>query len=244
MRRSRRKLKIALVALALVLAGFTGFLTYIGYFGGPVFYDIAPTKPTPPHARGLAVVLVSGDMGFKIGMGPEIARRFAAEGVPVVGVSSLAYFRQQRSPAEVQALIAAAARRALAFGHADRLVMIGQSFGADMMHVGLTGLPADLRARVKAVALVVPTDTVFFRASPNELFNWAKPDAMALPTGRQLTWVPTLCVQGVEETDSLCPKLTQTNVRRIVLPGGHMLHHDPDALFKALHTGIANITNI
>ncbi|MBB4840224.1 type IV secretory pathway VirJ component [Sphingomonas kyeonggiensis] len=244
MRRSRRKLKIALVALALVLAGFTGFLTYIGYFGGPVFYDIAPTKPTPPQARGLAVVLVSGDMGFKIGMGPEIARRFAAEGVPVVGVSSLAYFRQQRSPAEVQALIAAAARRALAFGHAERLVMIGQSFGADMMHVGLTGLPADLRARVKVVSLVVPTDTVFFRASPNELFNWAKPDAMALPTGRRLTWVPTLCVQGVEETDSLCPKLTQPNVRRIVLPGGHMLHHDPAALFTALHAGIANITNI
>lgn len=244
MRRSRRKMRIALVALAVLLAGFTGFLTYIGYFGGPVFYDIAPARPTPPRARGLAVVLVSGDMGFKIGMGPEIARRFATEGVPVVGVSSLAYFRQQRSPAEVQTLITAAARRALAFGHADRLVIIGQSFGADMVHVGLTGLPADLRAKVKAVALVVPTDTVFFRASPNELFNWARPDAMALPTGRQLTWVPALCVQGVEETDSLCPQLTQPNVRRIALPGGHMLHHDPEALFEALHAGLANITNI
>ncbi|WP_216072565.1 virulence factor, partial [Acinetobacter nosocomialis] len=55
------------------------------------------------------VVLVSGDMGFKIGMGPDIAKRFAADGVPVVGVSSLAYFRQQRTPAEIQKLIADAA---------------------------------------------------------------------------------------------------------------------------------------
>ncbi|NWM24929.1 type IV secretion system protein VirJ, partial [Escherichia coli] len=90
--------------------------------------------------------------------GPDIAKRFAADGVPVVGVSSLAYFRQQRTPAEIQKLIADAARRALAFGKADRLMMIGQSFGSDMMHVGLTGLPQDLRAKVKLVALVVPTD--------------------------------------------------------------------------------------
>ncbi|MBB4098785.1 AcvB/VirJ family lysyl-phosphatidylglycerol hydrolase [Sphingomonas kyeonggiensis] len=242
--RRHRKLKVMLAALALLLAAFTGWLGYIGYLGGPVYFDIAPIRPTPPAAKGLAVVLISGDMGFKIGMGPEIAKRFAAEGVPVVGVSSLAYFRKERTPAEVQALIADAARRALAFGHADRLVLIGQSFGADMMHVGLTGLPADLRAKVKMVALVVPTDTVFYRASPSELFNWAKPDAMALPTGRQLTWVPTLCVQGAEEKDSLCPMLTQSNVRRVALPGGHMLHHDPDTLFKTLHAGIANITNI
>lgn len=242
--RARRTIRITLAALALLLVGFTGFLGYIGYLGGPVYFDVAPTRPTPPAAKGLAVVLVSGDMGFKVGMGPQIARRFAADGVPVVGVSSLAYFRQQRSPAEIQALIAAAARRALVFGHADRLVLIGQSFGADMMHVGLTGLPADLRARVKIVALVVPTDTVFYRASPSEMFNWVKPDALALPTGRQLTWVPSLCVQGAEEKDSLCPALTQPNMRRVALPGGHALHWNADALYHTLRGAIADITKI
>jgi type IV secretory pathway VirJ component len=242
--RRRRTIKITLAALALLLAAFTGFLGYIGYLGGPVYYEVAPTRPTPPAARGLAVVLISGDMGFKIGMGPQIARRFAADGVPVVGVSSLAYFRHQRTPAEVQALVAEAARRALAFGHADRLVMIGQSFGADMMHVGLTGLPADLRAKVKIVELVVPTDTVFYRASPSEMFSWTKPDAMALPTGRRLTWVPALCVQGAEEKDSLCPQLTQPNMRRVALPGGHALRWDADGLYRTLRGAVADITKI
>jgi type IV secretory pathway VirJ component len=242
--RRRRKIRITLAVLALLLAGFTGFLAYIGYLGGPVYYDLAPTRPTPPAARGLAVVLVSGDMGFNIGMGPQIARRFTADGVPVVGVSSLAYFRQQRTPVEVQALIRDAVRRGLAFGHADRVVLIGQSFGADMVHVGLTGLPADLRARVKMVALVVPTDTVFYRASPSELFNWARPDAMALPTARQLTWVPALCVQGADEKDSLCPMLGQSNMRRVALPGGHNLHYDADGLYRTLRGAIADITKI
>lgn len=242
--RHSRSIRIALASLALLLAAFAGFLGYAGYFGGPVFFDVPPARATPPAARGLAVVILSGDMGFRIGMGPEVAKRFADDGVPVVGVSSLAYFRHQRTPAEVQALVAAAARRALAFGHADRLVLIGQSFGADMMHVGLTGLPPDLRAQVKLVALVVPTDTVFFRASPSELFNWSKPDAAALPTGRQLTWVPAVCIQGAEEADSLCPELVQPNMTRVALPGGHMLHHDAGALYRALRGAIANITKI
>ncbi len=244
MRRRRRTIGIVLAAVALIAVGITGFLGYIGYLGGPVFVYVAPTRPTPPAERGLAVVLVSGDMGFKIGMGPQIAARFAADGLPVVGVSSIAYFNKQRTPAEVQALIADAARRALVFGHADRLVLIGQSFGADMMHVGLTGLPADLRAKVKLVELVVPTDTIYYRTWPGEMFEWVKPDAMALPTGRQLTWVPTLCVQGAEEKNSLCPMLTQPNVKRVALPGGHMLHHDPDKLYPVLRKAIANITNI
>ncbi len=242
--RHSRGIRIALASLVLLLAAFAGFLGYAGYFGGPVFFDVPPTRATPPAARGLAVVIVWGDLGFRFGLGPDVAKRFAADGVPVVGVSSLAYFRHQRTPAEVQALVAAAARRALAFGHADRLVLIGQSFGADMMHVGLTGLPPDLRARVKLVALVVPTDTVFFRASPSELFNWSKPDADALPTGRQLTWVPAVCIQGAEETDSLCPELVQPNMTRVALPGGHMLHHDAGALYRALRGAIANITKI
>lgn len=239
-----RRIRIALATLGLLLAAFAGWLGYVGYFGGQVFFDLPPGRATPPAARGLAVVILSGDMGFRIGMGPQIAHRFAADGLPVVGVSSLAYFRHQRSPAEVRALVAAAARRALGFGHADRLVLIGQSFGADMLHVGLTGLPPDLRARVKLVALVVPTDTVFFRASPSELFNWSAPDAAALPTARRLTWVPAICIQGAEETDSLCPALRQSNMTRVALPGGHMLHHDADALYRTLRGAIANITKI
>lgn len=242
--RRRRTIRITLGVVALLLAAFTGFLGYIGYLGGPVYFEVPPTRPTPPAAKGLAVVLISGDMGFKVGMGPKIAQRFAADGVPVLGVSSLAYFRHERTPAEIQALVADAARRALAFGHADRLVLIGQSFGADMMHIGLAGLPADLRARVKIVELVVPTDTVFYRASPSEMFNWVKPDAMALPTARRLTWVPALCVQGAEETDSLCPMLTQPNMRRVALPGGHPLRWDADALYRTLRGAVADITKI
>lgn len=240
--------RLALGLLGIAIAAMLGFAVHIGYFGGPVFTDVPATAPA---RGGVAAVILSGDMGFKIGMGPRIARRLAADGIPVVGVNSLTYFRRERSPDEVAALVAMAARRALAFGHARGLVLIGQSFGADMLHVGLARLPPDLRARVRLVALVVPTDTLFFRASPSELFNWAKPDAFALPSARALTWVPVVCIHGVEESESLCPLLRQPNVHSVALPGGHPLDGDVDAVHRVLARMIgrasgpgANITEI
>lgn len=226
-----------LLACALIVAALIGYWAWLGYFNGDVFVPVPvpKTAATPlPARRGLAAVIISGDMGFKTGMGPEIGKRLAADGIPVLGVNSLAYFRERRTPAEIQALIADSVRRGLALGHAERLVLIGQSFGADMVHVGLTGLPPALRAKLAMVVLIVPTDSVDYQASPAELFDLVKPDAPALATGRQLDWVPTLCIYGREEKDSLCPQLDAANVRKVGLPGGHPLHHDADALYAPL----------
>jgi len=228
--------------IVIVILGFAAWLSHIGYFGGQLYFAI-PAKPVRTQPSRAVAVLFSGDMGFRVGMGPRIASRLAADGIPVLGVSSLVYFRHERTPADVGRLIDDAARHALAFARADRLILIGQSFGADMLQVGAQGLPRDLRARVQLVALVVPGDTVIYRASPAELFNWAKPDARALPTARRLTWAPVICVRGIEERDSLCPQLDLPNVRQVALPGGHPLHYDADALYAALKAGIA-ATNI
>jgi type IV secretory pathway VirJ component len=227
-----------LTVTAAVAIGFAAWLGHVGYFGGQLYFEVParPARNAPPRT---VAVLFSGDMGFRVGMGPRIAERLSADGIPVLGVSSLVAFRQERTPAEVQAFITDAARRGLAFAHADRLILIGQSFGADMLQVGSTGLPADLRTKVQMVGLVVPGDTVIFRASPAELFNWAKPDAAALPTARRLTWAPVVCIHGSEERDSLCPRLDLPNVKRVALPGGHPLRYDADALYTALKAEIA-----
>ncbi|MCM8729882.1 virulence factor [Hephaestia sp. GCM10023244] len=218
---------IGAVALAL------GFLAYIGYLGGSPFVTIPATAQPEPAMAGLTAVVLSGDMGFRIGMAPRIARKLAADGIPVVGVNSLTFFRHKRTPREVSALIETAVRRALAHPHTDKIVLIGQSFGADMLHVGLADMPASLRARVQMIALVVPGDTVTWRASPADLFNWGA-TTPALPTARMLHWAPVICIYGAEESTSLCPRLHLPNSRSITLPGGHPLHRDVDTLARVI----------
>jgi len=223
-----------LTGLALIGAALTGYWAWLGYFGGELYVPVRARKaPSPAHA-GLAAVILSGDMGFKTGMGREIGDRLAAEGIPVLGVNSLVYFRERRSPVEVRALVGDAIRRGLAFGHARRLLLIGQSYGADMVHVGLADLSPDLRSKIALVALVVPTRTVMYRASPAEMLDLVPPDAAAIDTGRRLDWVPLLCIHGREEKDSLCPLLRQSNVRDVAMPGGHPLRRDADGLFRHL----------
>jgi len=237
----RRLPLLLMLGVALMGAGLTGYWAWLGYFGGDLYIAVKARKAPPPDLAGLAAVVVSGDMGFKVGMGRHIADRLAADGVPVLGVNSLVYFRERRSPAEVRALIADVVRRGLAFGHARRLLLIGQSYGADMVQVGLVGLPPQLRAKLAMVALVVPTDTIMYRASPAEMLDLVPADAPAVDTGRRLDWVPLLCVHGIEERDSLCPLLHQTNMRSIGMPGGHPLHRDADALYRHLMESVATL---
>ncbi|MEO0062682.1 MAG: hypothetical protein RLZZ08_1242 [Pseudomonadota bacterium] len=236
MRRVTKAGWLASFAVAVVLA--CSFLAYLGYWGGRVFVPLAATAAPEPALRGTVAVVLSGDMGFNIGMAPQIAERLTAAGVPVVAVNSLAYFHQRRSAADTERLIEQAARRALQGRHARSLVLIGQSYGADMLHVGLQRLPADLRARVRLVALVVPTDTVMFRASLPEWLDWVAADAPAIATAARVNWVPVLCIHGAEEGRSLCPLLHGANVHSRKLPGGHALHRDADAVFAAIRSAI------
>lgn len=235
----RRVGRILAVALG-VLAVAAGALFYgIGWFGGPVMTDVPAVAAPAPAERDVAAVLLSGDLGFHIRMAGATAGHLADAGIPTVGINSLTYFARRRTPAEATRLIEAAMLRAMRTTGRHRVVLIGQSFGADMLHVGLAALPPAFRAHVALVALIVPSDTVVMQASPGEIMPSSAPETDALATAGRLGWSRTLCVYGVEETDSLCPRLHIGNLARVGMPGGHGLHRDTDRLAGILLSAIA-----
>lgn len=246
--RDHRRARRWVLGLVVVAAILVGMARYVGYIGGSVFTVVPATRPASPRLDRLAAVFLSGDVGFRVGMGPQIAKRLADQGIPVVGVNSLTFYRSRRTPLENEALIQDATRRALALPGVDRVVLIGQSFGADMLQAGLPAFPQILRRKVVAVALIVPGDTINYRASPNGFLSSGRGDSPAEPTARLLRWVPTICIKGQIEDGSLCPLLRQSNVTHVALPGGHMLHYDStmvsDVLLKAISTAAAAPSNV
>lgn len=238
-RRPKRPKRIAIAIAGIILAILATF-AWLGYLGGDPFTTLRPAH-YQPHANAPVAILLSGDMGFKVGMGPRVAQRLVNDGVAVLGVNSLTYFRVARTPQQATALLVAAIHRALAIDPGARLMLIGQSYGADMLHVGLAGLPAPLRQHIALVALVVPGATVENRASPSEILTFAMAETDALPTARQLDWAPLLCIYGVKEASSLCPLLHQPNAHVVALPGGHPLRGDANALYHAIRSAMAQV---
>lgn len=227
-------MKIAIRALAGLIIALCGFLVFAGYFDRDVVLRIPATARATPARSHLAAVYFSGDVGYRVAMGQMIGSRLAADGIPVVAINSLGYFRTHRTVAEVSALTAHAIRQALASGQADQVVLIGHSLGADALQAALVQLPQELRARIRAVVLIVPTAELYLRVSPGEMLSWSRPVAEVLPTLRQLTWVPTTCISGMQESDSPCPHLSAPNVSKVVLPGGHALDWNVDRVHSAL----------
>jgi type IV secretory pathway VirJ component len=226
-------------AAAAIAAALLALSAAVGWFGGPLFTFVPARAAPAPAARGVAAVLFSGDMGFHIGMAGAVAAKLAAAGIPVIGVNSLSFFRDQRSPAETAALVGAAIARALRLTGRPRILLIGQSYGADILPTGYAGVPAPLRARVALVALVVPGETVALQASPADVLPVPAPSRDALPAAARLGTIPTLCVFGEEQSDSLCARLRLPNLARVALPGGHYLHRDSGAVARALLAGLA-----
>ncbi|UZW57349.1 virulence factor [Sphingobium sp. JS3065] len=216
---------------------------YLGYLGGHLF-DIMPAKAGQKADRHAVALFLSGDMGFHAGLGPAIADRLTIDGIPVVAINSLHFFRIRRTPEQTGAMIAVGLRRAIAIDPEARLLLLGQSFGADVIAPSLPYVPNALRRRIAFVGLIVPGGTREWRASPSEMFSIGEPQEDASLAGRRLSWVPLLCIHGADERSSLCPSLHQRNAISVRLPGGHALHHDADTasaiLLRAIDRTLAS----
>ncbi|MFC3443256.1 AcvB/VirJ family lysyl-phosphatidylglycerol hydrolase [Sphingobium rhizovicinum] len=224
----------------ILLAGIFLFFWHIGYVGGQSF-DVRPARPgASPQAHAVALYL-SGDMGFHMGLGPQIADRLNRHGIPVVAENSLHFFRTRRTPEEAGAMIAEGLRRALAIDPSARLLLLGQSYGADVIAPSLPYIPFALRRRIDFIGLIVPGATRQWRASPSEIFSLWEPEEDSRTAARRLSWAPLLCIYGAQERSSLCPSLRQPNAVRVQLPGGHPLRHDPDAVGAVLLRAIDRV---
>jgi len=222
----RLMLAIAIAAAALA-AGYGGWLSRQGE-GEPV--AVAPAT----GAGDTLAVIYSGDGGWAAidrGMTDGLVRA----GVPVVGFSSLRYFARERTAQGAADDLAAALRRYMAVWGKRRVVLIGYSFGADALPVIVPRLPADLRQRVRLVALVGLERQGELRVGPESWLNRSGPSAFPVaPAVEALRGQPMLCVYGAREAHSACPALPAGLIHRVELPGGHHFDRDYRAISRTI----------
>ncbi len=171
--------------------------------------------------RDEMAVILSGDGGWA-GLDKEVGGALAQRGIPVVGWSSLQYFWKARTPESTASDLARVLDHYLAAWNKDRVVLVGYSFGADVMPFLVNRLPAPLRSRIAEVVLISPARTAQFEFHVSE---WLGKDAAdARPTAPELAKLAglrVLCFRGEHEEDSGCLGLPAEVGETLVLPGGH-----------------------
>jgi type IV secretory pathway VirJ component len=165
-------------------------------------------------------LLLTGDGGWA-GLDQELAARLALSGVPTVGLNSLKYFWKERTPDETARDVARILRHYLSAWNKQRVLLVGYSFGADVLPFVVNRLPADLRAKVASVSLLGIDGNAAFEISISDWVGTDETGPQTRPEVGRISGLPVLCLYGAGEKDSICPGLPEPGIRREQVGTGH-----------------------
>lgn len=173
-------------------------------------------------------MVISGDGGWA-NIDKDIGEALGKQGVAVVGLNSLRYFWEAKSPEVAAADLSRIVRHYRQVWHKQQVVLVGFSLGADVLPFMVSRMPVELQDAVAGMVLLSPSQSVDFQF---HISDWIKSgDSTSLyqlqPEMQKLARLPVLCVYGVEDDAGLCPLLKTAEKTKITrLPGDH--HYDGD----------------
>jgi type IV secretory pathway VirJ component len=194
-----------------------------------------PASPGAP----LAVVL-SGDGGWR-DIDKEIAEALRRNGYSVLGWDSLRYFWQGKSPDVLGRDLSLAMSTYEARWRSKGILLIGFSFGADVLPFAFNRLSANLRKQVGQISLLSYGGRADFEI---RVTGWlgVPPSKVALDAAPEMARInPRLvqCLYGSEEADSACPTLASAGAEVIALRGGHHLGGQYGDIVRQIIRGFA-----
>lgn len=182
------------------------------------------------------VVFLSGDGGWAP-LDRGVSQALQRHGLPVVGWSSLHYYWHAKTPALARADLIRLLRHYGPLWQRPRWLLIGFSFGAELVPFMIQGLPDDLRQQLVGAAMLSPSVTSDFEIHVSDLMRSHQGGRYnVLAAARAIHDVPLLCLQGRDDhsRDRLCPHLTQPNVTTLTLTGGHHFQDDYPLLTRTI----------
>ncbi|MHC6226943.1 virulence factor family protein [Pseudomonas sp. X10] len=178
-------------------------------------------------------LFLSGDGGWR-DLDRDVAGEMAKLGYPVVGIDTLRYYWQHKTPEQSAADLSELMQHYRQKWGTKRFVLTGYSFGADVLPAIYNRLPSEDQQRINAVILLAFARSGSFEI---EVEGWLGKEGQEAPTGPEMARLPAskvVCVYGVEEADeSGCTDHTAVG-ERLKLPGGHHFDENYPALAKRL----------
>ncbi len=191
--------------------------------------------------KNVMAVHITGDGGWGV-TDKGISNSLADSGISVIGWNSLKYFWHKKTPEEASLDLGRVLSYYSTAWKKEKIILIGYSMGADVLPFMVNRLPADLKDKIKLIALIGPAHEADFEFHVSNWFGNSPSDKSTptKPEFKRLKGIKILCFYGADDDDVICrdKDLDTTMVDCIQLPGGHLVkkHFDPitDAILKAL----------
>ena len=201
-----------------------------GSINGLPLVEVGATGRT---TSDLFAVFLSGDGGWA-DLDQHVASLLAAQGIPVVGWDSLSYYWRERTPGGAANDLAEIIRHYAGQWHKLRVVLVGYSFGANVLPFLINRLPQDERRQVALATFISMTHHASFEFHLSQWVDETEtPGPETAPELLRLASVPLLCIAGADDREARCPPLAPPNVS-LVLPGDHHFGGDYAGLARAI----------
>ena len=195
---------------------------------------LLPATPT----RDTMAIVFSGDGGWR-DIDQKVGGVLQDMGIPVVGFDSLRYFWSEKTAAGTAADLDKLIRLQTQAWGVSKVLLIGYSFGADLLPATYNALPDDTRAQVPMVSLLSLTSATSWQIS---VLGWLgqSTGTGGNPADEIARMDPAIvqCVYGSEDEDSPCPGLAAKGVEVIRTDGGHHFDGDYEALARKIAAGL------
>lgn len=191
-----------------------------------------PLVPFPSKLQDTSkplIVYLSGDGGLN-SFSKEYVQQMSNKGYPVILFNSLKYFWTKKSPQQTASDVEKVILSYKSLWKRSRVILIGYSFGADVVPFVYNRQSKQVQALIKSVVLISPTTATDFEIHITNLFGKAQNSGASVPDEiNKINEKPLLIVQAESETDKIeTGKLKNRKFKLLVLKGGH--HYDSNGL--------------
>ena len=178
-----------------------------------------------PSAHGDAslplVLLLTGDGGWA-GLDRGMAAELGARGLPVVGLSTLKYYWKAHTPEESARDVSRVIDHYLAAWKRQRVLLIGYSFGANVLPFVVNRLAPEQRARIAGVALLgLDLNTSFEIRVSGWLPGASVGELPVRPEIDKLTGLRAMCLYGKGESHDPCATFAGEALHAVAVGSGH-----------------------
>ncbi len=176
-------------------------------------------------------ILYTGDGGWKA-TDKGLARVLSDNGIPLVAINSLHYFWRRRTPEGAADDFSRLLKHYRAAWKKDKFIVIGYSYGADVLPFIISRLPKDLLPQLELVALLSPTKSVDFEFHLKQWISDKQPKTAkpVLPELEKLKGLRIVAFCGDKDGEAICRNLPREYIKTIFLRGGHRF----DDLYKSI----------